>query len=207
MGLGRTDEGGTAAVVLAAGAGSRFAGPGHKLTSALPGGGTLAARAVRTAIDAAIGPVAVVVGPVPAAELELPGQVTAVVNQRWPAGQATSLLAAVLWARSRGHRAIVVGLGDQPGLTAAAWRAVADTKVTPMAVATYDGHRAHPVRLAAEVWPDLPAEGDEGARSYLRSRPELVTEVACEGDPADIDTVDDLAAWMAADHGPPPGPR
>jgi CTP:molybdopterin cytidylyltransferase MocA len=138
----------------------------------------------------------VVLGAVGPDRLDLPPEVTIVTNPRWADGQATSLQAAIRWAAEQGHRAVVVGLGDQPGLTASAWRSVAATGTTPVAVATYAGRRGHPIRLGSAVWPDLPTGGDVGARELLRDHPELVTEVPCEGDPVDVDTVEDLAGWQ-----------
>ena len=187
----------TVAVVLAGGAGTRYAGPTPKLLAPLPDGTTVLGRAVTAALAAEVGPVLVVTGAV--AEPDLPAGVERVVNPDWAHGQATSLQIAVNWARDAGADAVIVGLGDQPGLVPEAWWAVAAATATPLAIATYAGRRGHPVRLGAEVWDALPTTGDVGARDVLRSHPELVVEVPCPGDPADIDTVADLDAWTGTD--------
>jgi molybdenum cofactor cytidylyltransferase len=182
------------AVVLAAGAGSRFRGRGHKL-DALIDDRSLLARAVDAAVAADVGPVVVVTGaPVVTA---LPPSVVHVVNDRWTEGQMTSLRAGIAAAREHGATAVVVGLGDQPFVTPEAWRAVAAVDA-PVAVATYDGRRGHPVRLGEVTWDLLPDGGDEGARTLMRLRPDLVTEVPCEGSPIDIDTVEDLRKWQSS---------
>jgi CTP:molybdopterin cytidylyltransferase MocA len=180
------------AVVLAAGAGTRFRGDSHMLDARIDDR-SLLARAVDAAVDAAIGPVVVVTGaPV---RTSLPPAVVPVVNDRWAEGQMTSLHAGIAAAAELGASAVVVGLGDQPFVTADAWRAVAAVDA-PIAIATYDGRRGHPVRLAEETWGLLPDGGDEGARALMRLRPDLVTEVPCEGSPIDIDTVEDLRRWQ-----------
>lgn len=182
----------TAAAVLAAGAGTRFAGPVHKLL-ADAGGRPVVARAVAAAVAAGLDEVIVVTG---AADLAgvLPAGVRVVANPAWADGMATSLAVAVDAARAAGHSAVVVGLGDQPGVTASAWRAVAAAD-GPVAVATYDGRRGHPVRLAAVTWEHLPTTGDQGARALLAGDRFPVQEVPCRGDPQDVDTVEDLAGW------------
>ncbi len=183
----------TLAVLLAAGAGSRFDGSVHKLTAAVDGR-TVLERSVQAALDADIGPVVIVAGAVELAHLA-PAGVRVIHNPDWAAGQSTSLLAGVAEARRIGADAIVVGLADQPFIEPEAWRRVA-ASVSPIAVATYGGKRRNPVRLHRDVWPLLPKEGDEGARSLIRLRTELIEELPCPGSPADIDTVEDLRAWQ-----------
>lgn len=182
----------TAAVVLAAGGGSRFEGPTHKLLAPLRGR-RVVDWAVDAACDSGLDEVIVVVGAVTIDGL--PADVTMVTNPDWAEGQVTSLRAAVAHARAQGHGAIVVGLGDQPLIESEAWRRVAAASSSPVAVATYDGQRRHPVRLASEVWAHLPSSGDAGGRTLMAAEPDQVVEIPCPGTPIDIDTVEDLKAW------------
>jgi molybdenum cofactor cytidylyltransferase len=182
-----------AAVILAAGEGSRFGRPGEKLLAQVQGR-PLLAWAIEPAGEAGLDEVVVVSGAVDLADV-VPDSATLLSNDEWRLGQATSLGVALDWCQRQGHSAAVVGLGDTPGLTALAWRSVACADGGPIVVATYGGRRGHPVRLDATVWTLLPTSGDEGARTLMSRRPELVTEVACEGTPTDIDTREDLRRW------------
>jgi CTP:molybdopterin cytidylyltransferase MocA len=189
-------------VLLAAGAGSRFEGDGHKLLARFGqpgqnGGSTVIERSIASALRADVGPVVVVTG----AEADVvPPPLTASVviryNDRWSEGQITSVRAGIDAARALGATSVIVGLADQPFIDPTAWRAVAEGP-GPIVAATYGGRRANPVRLDAEVWDLLPITGDEGARALMRVRPELVREVACSGSPADIDTTEDLRRWQS----------
>jgi molybdenum cofactor cytidylyltransferase len=186
-----------AAIVLAAGGGSRFEGPTHKLVAPL-GGRPLVVWAVAAAVEAGLASTLVVTGAVDLTEVldreGLLDHVTLVPNGRWREGQATSLTVGIAGAGA--VDAVVVGLGDQPHVTVEAWRRVAGADAdAPIVVATYGGRRGNPVRLTRSVWPDLPDRGDEGARVLMRRRPELVSEVGCPGEPDDVDTLEDLARW------------
>ena len=188
-----------AAVVLAAGGGSRFEGPPHKLLASVRGE-PLVVRAVRTALGAGLDETIVVAGAVDLAPAlsaaGLAEEVTLVVNERWAEGQATSLAAGIRAADGAGHDAVVVGLGDQPGVSSEAWQRVATHQPeASIVVATYAGQRRNPVRLDRRIWSELPAEGDEGARVLLRRWPDLVVEVGCPGEPDDVDTLEDLERW------------
>lgn len=185
---------GVGGVVLAAGGGSRFGGGGHKLLAPFRGR-PLAAWAIEAALGAGLEAVVVVSGAAPLDDLvrAIAGDAAVVVaNERWASGQASSLRAGIDWCAGRGLRAAVVGVADQPLVGTAAWRAVAAAAHAPVVTATFDGRRRPPVRLDRSVWPLLDDDGDEGARALMRRRPDLVGEVACKGDPADVDTRDDL---------------
>jgi nicotine blue oxidoreductase len=82
-----------------------------------------------------------------------------------------------------------------------------------VAVACYEGRPRNPVLIARAHWAEVAeaARGDAGARSFLRSRPDLITAVECGdvGRPDDLDTRDDLVritgllAGAAAPTAPP----
>jgi CTP:molybdopterin cytidylyltransferase MocA len=191
-----------AGVLLAAGEGSRFGRP--KALVELDGQ-TLAERGVTLLRAGGTDPVLIVTG---AAQVELgpDHQARTVYNAEWRTGMGSSLRAALraLTELEAGPQAgpeigaVVVALADQPlvgaeavGRLIAAYQAGAG-----VAVAAYGGKPRNPVLLAREHWPEViaTATGDQGARAFLRARPELVTLVECgdTGRPDDIDTPADL---------------
>lgn len=224
-----------AAIVLAGGAGSRFAGDEHKLLVDFRGR-PLAAWTIAAVVNASFDQVYVVTGAIPLETVwrwllingygltgdgrcfeagnadGVPGPVgdasgpagdldpalalgvTEVSNPNWRLGQATSMGVGIERADRDGHHAAVVGLADQPLVNGDAWRAVAEA-TGPIVTATFDGRRRPPVKLERAVWPLLPRSGDEGARSLIKLRPDLVSEVPCMGNPIDIDTMEDLRKW------------
>jgi CTP:molybdopterin cytidylyltransferase MocA len=199
-----------AGVLLAAGEGSRFGRP--KALVELDGQ-TLAARGVNVLRTGGADPILVVIG---AAQVNLDG-IHTVYNEQWRTGMGSSLRAALRaltdaegaeGAEGPQDRtaatlpvdvgAAVVALADQPlvGTDAVARLIAAYRGGASVAVAGYDGKPRNPVLLAREHWPEViaTATGDQGARAFLRARPELVTLVECgdTGSPDDIDTAADL---------------
>ena len=187
-------------VLLAAGGGSRFkaAGtlPGHKLTQVGADGRTVVEHAYQAMHRGTpLHRVRLVVsGAVELPDLPLG---TVIYNEDWASGQSSSVWAALSVAENLDLDAVVIGLGDQPSIDPGAWEAVTHAlrEGAKIAVATYSGKRSNPVGLAREVWPLLPNDADEGARTVMRLHPHLVTEVACSGNPADIDSPEDLHRW------------
>ncbi|PSK96833.1 nicotine blue oxidoreductase [Murinocardiopsis flavida] len=182
-----------AGLLLAAGEGARLGRP--KAVIEL-GGETLARRGARLLRAGGCAPVLVVLG---AADTAVP-DARIVRNPDWRSGMGSSLRAGLeaLDGAADGPDAVVVALADQPLVSAEAVRRLraAHADGARVAAATYNGAVRNPVLLGREHWPAVRAmaEGDVGARPFLRSHPD-VTEVPCDGIAAadDIDTADDLA--------------
>jgi len=173
----------TAGLVLAAGAGRRFGGPKAPVVI---DGERLVDRAVRVLSEAGCNPVVVVLG---AWQGEVAHAET-LVNPDWPTGMGSSLRVGLshLVSRAEVDRAIVT-LVDLPGLTGAAVRRLMSCPA-PLAAATYQGERGHPVLVAREHWGPLIATvtGDSGARAYLSAHEVAGVEVGdiASGDDLDV---------------------
>jgi CTP:molybdopterin cytidylyltransferase MocA len=162
-----------AAVVLAAGAATRFGSPKQRLL--LPD----VLQALRaTSVD----DIVVVAGAYP---LEADARVVRCAE--WERGPGASLRCGLAALPEETEAAVVV-LADGPHLSPAAvdrvveaWRAGTGDVVA----ASYGGVRGHPVVLDRAVWPQVP---DEGARAL---EPVLVE---CEdlGSPGDVDFADEV---------------
>jgi CTP:molybdopterin cytidylyltransferase MocA len=187
---------GISAIVLAAGAGSRFGG--GKLLAEYRGRPLIEATLLGLR-EAPVDETIVVVGN--DAEglrglCESHG-VRLAENPDWAEGMATSVKKGLAACSPDASGAVVV-LGDQPLVGARAVERLVEAHEggAAVAVATYGGKRRNPALFARGTWPMLEGElwGDEGARGFLRRHPEMVTEVPCDdvADPTDVDTVEDL---------------
>lgn len=163
-----------AAVVLAAGAATRFGSPKQRLLLPL-----VLERLARAGLDEVV----VVSGAYP---LEARG-VRVITAPEWERGPGASLRAGLASLSDRIEAAVVV-LADGPVLAPGAvdrvlraWQDGAGSIVA----ASYRGARSHPLLLARSTWGSIPDEG-------LRNLP--VTLVPCDdlGAPGDVDTPEDL---------------
>jgi CTP:molybdopterin cytidylyltransferase MocA len=163
------------AVVLAAGAATRFGSPKQHL---------LLPRVLERLAEAGFEDVVVVAGAYP---LETAGSARVVSCPDWEAGPGASLRCGLAALTADAEAAVVV-LADGPNLSPEAvdrvlqaWR---DGDV-PLVAASYNGDRGHPIVLARDLWGSVP---DEGLRAF---DPMLVP---CDdlGAPGDVDRPEDL---------------
>jgi CTP:molybdopterin cytidylyltransferase MocA len=181
-----------AAVVLAAGAGTRMGTPKGLLST--PAGVPWLARAVDLASGAGCEPVFAVVGargPEVAALLPAASPAQIVVAEVWANGMAESLRVGLAAAVASDCTACLILLVDMPDLPATAIRRVLERGVTAdtLRQAVYDGRPGHPVLVGRSHWAALVRDlsGDRGARAYLTAHG--VDEVECSDlyDGHDID--------------------
>jgi nicotine blue oxidoreductase len=162
-----------AAIVLAAGAGSRFGGPKQAL---------LLPEVLNRVRESSADEIVVVAGAYP---LETDARVVECPD--WDLGPGASLRCGLAALGDEIEAAVVV-LADGPDLSPAAidrvvtaWREGAGQIVA----ASYGGDRGHPVVLDRAIWNRIP---DDGARAL---EPFLVT---CDdlGSPGDVDFADEI---------------
>jgi molybdenum cofactor cytidylyltransferase len=194
-GSGRTADG-LYAVVLAAGASTRFGSPKQLVRIA---GRPLLHTAVTRAAEVTGNALIVVLG-AGAAELapllkHSPGSV--VVNQEWREGLASSIRAALarLPASCSG---VMLLLADQAAVTADDLRRLAGSwrkQPQHIAAALYAGTSGVPAIFPRSAFRDLSElRGDVGARAILRRNADRVVRVPMPSAALDIDTPEDLLA-------------
>ena len=162
------------AVVLAAGAASRFGEPKQRLLLPL-----VLARLAETSLE----DVVVVAG---AHGLETTGA-RLVECPDWARGPGASLRCG-LTALSAETEAAVVCLADGPNLSpAAVERVVAAWRKgsADVIAASYDGHRGHPLVVGRCAWASVPDEG-------MRALPAALVPCDDLGPPGDVDSPEDL---------------
>ena len=207
-----------AVIVLAAGKGSRFLGPNHKLAQSL-GTSTVLGTTLQHAIASNL-PVVVVTTAaladaacrsVAARDVIVLPEVGAPGHARL--GMGLSISVGVAARPDAGGWLILPG--DMPRVQPATLQAVARALAQhAVSYAQHAGRRGHPVGFAAELYSELVMlSGDEGARRLVARYPAHGVDVDDPGALIDIDTVADLTALRnmqggkAATQAPPPGRR
>jgi molybdenum cofactor cytidylyltransferase len=191
-----------AVVVLAAGRGTRFRGPGHKLEQRMgrsPGADSLLARTLRQAIATQL-PVVVVTTPAltPAAHKLVAARDVVTLpdhdgqGRPHPIGMGHSIVAGVSATGDADGWLILPA--DMPLVQPTTILAVAEgLERYPVCYAQYRGIQGHPVGFGTELYSELMAlQGDEGARRIVARYAAQPIVVEDPGVHIDVDTVEDL---------------
>ena len=190
------------AVVLAAGASTRFGQPKQLLDWS---GKPFLAHIADVALEAELAPVIVVLGcQAEAARAALGTRpVQAVMNWRWEQGLSTSMQVG-LAALTPTAEAVIFMQCDQPLVTPDLLRALVarfEETGAPIVYPTHAGQRGTPALFARRLFPELAAvSGDEGGRAVIaRHADEVATVEVVDPDVlADIDTPTDYERLRAS---------
>lgn len=179
-------------ILLAAGASQRFGSP--KQLADL-NGRPLLRHAAETALEAAIGPVQVVLGAVdaPCREVLSGLDVGIVLNTGWRQGMASSIAAGLRpWLTER-LDGVIIFLADQPAVTSDHLRTLALAGGSHEIVASrYVGQLGVPAWFSSARFPDLmDLEGEKGAKSLIAREPDAAW-IDLPAAALDIDTPSDL---------------
>ena len=190
------------AVVLAAGASSRFGAPKQLLPFR---GETLVRRAVRAATDGGCTPVIVVVaesGPAIRAELREIAAL-AIDNPDWQRGLGTSVRRGTQFAIESAPDvdALVLMVCDQPLIESSAIAALVaeyERSGKPIVASSYAATLGVPALFDRSCFGALLALPDEsGAKALIAARPDDVAHVPFEAGAVDIDTPSDFQRLQA----------
>ncbi len=186
-------------IVPAAGRGSRFGGPLHKLEQPFEGGTVLGAT-VRRAIETQL-PVLVVttatLAPLVARQLAT-RDILVLSSGEAARGMGYTIAAGV--AERSGASGWIVLPGDMPLVRPDTLLAVATAlEQHPVVYAEYRGRRGHPVAFAAELYSELILlDGDDGARRVVARYPSHGQDVDDPGVLLDVDNAADLDLLRAS---------
>jgi molybdenum cofactor cytidylyltransferase len=186
-------------LVLGAGGSKRLGRPKQLLAY---GDGTLLGHVVGVARETGFDQLIVAIGGAADGvreQVDLAGA-EVVVNDAYGEGCSSSI-AAALGAVDPRAEALVLMLGDQPGVTVDTVAALlAGRGDSPLAVCLYDDGRGHPIAFARSVFGDLAnLHGDKGVWRLLDQRADDVAEIPVAGPiPLDVDTPEDYQAVLDA---------
>ncbi len=193
-------------IVPAAGRGSRFGGPLHKLEQPFEGGTVLGAT-LRRAIETQL-PVLVVttamLAPLVARQLAT-RDILVLSSGEAARGMGYTIAAGV--AERSGASGWIVLPADMPLVRPGTLLAVATAlEQHPVVYAEYRGRRGHPVAFAAELYSELILlDGDDGARRVVARYPSHGQDVDDPGVLLDVDNAADLDLLRASAAAQPAG--
>ncbi len=180
-----------AAIILAAGAGSRFGQP--KVNAPLPDGRRFIDVVVESCQAISADPVIAVVPP----GVEAPSGVRVIANPNARDEQVTSLRLGLAQLANTSVAGALVWPVDYPYALATSALAVIDAARrtgAPIVVPVFEGKRGHPVWFARDTWRELMTVADGGARAVVHADATRVHEVvvADAGVRRDVNTPADL---------------